>query len=81
MNGTFEISVADKGRGIPKEYLNKIFESFYRIPNPKGNEVHGFGVGLSYVKQVVKSHGGKVLVESEVGKGSTFTIVMPDIGK
>ncbi len=81
VNGTFEISVADKGRGIPKEYLNKIFESFYRIPNPKGNEVHGFGVGLSYVKQVVKSHGGKVLVESEVGKGSTFTIVMPDIGK
>lgn len=81
VNGTFEVSVADKGRGIPKEYLNEIFESFYRIPNPKGNEVHGFGVGLSYVKQVVKSHGGKVLVESEVGKGSTFTIVMPDIGK
>lgn len=81
VNGTFEVSVADKGRGIPKEYLNKIFESFYRIPNPKGNEIHGFGVGLSYVKQVIKSHGGKVLVESEVGKGSRFTIVMPDIKK
>jgi two-component system, OmpR family, phosphate regulon sensor histidine kinase PhoR len=69
------ISVSDNGLGIKKENFDLIFEKFARVDS--GNKAHGYGIGLSYVKQIVEKHGGKVVVESELGKGSTFIISLP----
>jgi signal transduction histidine kinase len=71
------LKIADKGIGIPKEYSNKIFEKFFRVPAGDVHNVKGYGLGLSYVHSVIKSHKGKIEVDSEQGKGSTFTIFLP----
>jgi signal transduction histidine kinase len=71
------ISVADHGIGIARKELNKIFEKFYRVPAAGGEEKRGSGLGLTLVKQIVEAHGGTVIVESEVGKGSKFTLKIP----
>lgn len=68
------IAVSDNGPGIDPIYQQKIFEKFYRIPN-EGSSVKGFGLGLSYVMQIAKAHGGTVRVESE--NGSRLTLVLP----
>ena len=77
MNGErfIEISVKDNGVGIPADDISKIFEPFYRGRNTKNEK--GIGLGLSLVKQVVDLHGGKIEVRSELGKGSTFLIIIP----
>lgn len=69
------ISVADFGIGVEKKYHKKIFEQFYRIPNGQSNS--GFGIGLAMVKSTVNAHNGNIKVKSELGKGSTFTILLP----
>lgn len=69
------ISVRDEGRGISKEQKNRIFESFYRADTVRNTE--GFGLGLSQVMKIAKYYGGTVQVDSEVGKGSKFTFIIP----
>ncbi len=71
------ISVSDTGRGMPSDDLPRIFERFYRIDRARSREVGGTGLGLSIVKHVVERMEGSIKVESRLGKGSTFTILLP----
>lgn len=74
---SFQLIVSDSGPGIPQEYQKKIFEKFFRVPSGDVHNIKGYGLGLSYVAGVVKSHGGNISVQSEVGKGSAFIINLP----
>ncbi len=71
------LSVADKGMGMSRDQLSKIFDQFYRIPTGNRHDVKGFGLGLSYVNDIVKRLGGKVQVRSEKDKGTTFDVILP----
>lgn len=73
------LSIADNGIGISKEDRRHIFENFYRVSTGDRHDVKGFGIGLNYVMQVVKAHKGKIGIESELGKGSTFIIRLPRV--
>jgi signal transduction histidine kinase len=68
------IRVEDNGEGIPPEHLPHLFERFYRVDKARDRERGGSGLGLSIVKAIVEAHGGSVWVESEVGRGSTFSV-------
>lgn len=76
-NGFVDLSVIDKGVGIPESEQQKIFDKFYRGSDPLVRRIRGSGIGLSITKHVAEMHGGVVLVESEPGKGSTFTLKIP----
>jgi len=71
------LSVTDKGQGINQMHFEKIFERFYRIDKSRSRKEGGTGLGLSIVKHIMNLHKGKATVESEVGKGSVFTLVIP----
>lgn len=71
------ISVSDTGIGIPAEECERVFEEFYRVDALQERGCEGSGLGLALVKRLVELHGGSVRVESEVGKGSTFTFAIP----
>jgi two-component system sensor histidine kinase SenX3 len=72
-----EISVEDKGIGIPMASLDRIFERFYRVDRARSRGTGGTGLGLSIVRHVATNHGGEVNVRSREGEGSTFCLVVP----
>jgi len=71
------IAVADQGYGIAPEHHARIFEKFYRVPRVEDADTPGTGLGLALVREIAELHGGRVMVESETGAGSTFTLRLP----
>jgi len=76
---TIVLKVSDNGIGMSKNVQRKVFNKFYREQTGNIHNVKGHGLGLSYVKSIVERHQGEVYVESEKGKGSTFTVKLPII--
>ncbi|WP_020066443.1 response regulator [Paraburkholderia caledonica] len=74
---TAELVVRDTGTGIPEAELPRIFERFHRIEGARGRSFEGSGIGLALVEELVRLHGGTVRVESEIGKGTVFTVAIP----
>jgi signal transduction histidine kinase len=77
-SGRVRFEVADQGCGIPADEMAKIFDKFYRRDNKETRDESGFGLGLAFTREVAARHGGDVVVESEVGKGSVFTLSIPN---
>ena len=71
------VRIKDTGIGIPKEEQEKIFERFYRTDKSRSRETGGVGLGLSIAEWIVRAHHGRIEVESELNKGSTFTVYLP----
>jgi signal transduction histidine kinase len=76
VDGTVRFEVKDTGEGIPSEFRERIFEKFFQVP---GATTGGSGLGLTIAREIVLAHGGKIGVESEVGKGSTFWFTLPQV--
>lgn len=72
-----QIDVADTGIGIPEEAIPHLFEEFYRAPNARRLNTTGTGLGLAIVKELVERYGGRIRVQSELGVGTTFTVLLP----
>lgn len=76
-DGEVAITVWDTGIGIPSMDLDRVFERFYRVDKARSRELGGTGLGLSIVKHLTEAYGGRVSVESQLGRGSRFTVVLP----
>jgi heavy metal sensor kinase len=72
-----KVSVADEGPGIPEEYLSKIFDKFFQVPSEEEGFKKGSGLGLNIAQSVAKAHQGKIEVQSQLGKGTVFTVFLP----
>ena len=69
--------VSDKGIGIEKEYQDKVFDKFFRVPSNNLHNVKGFGLGLAYIKTIIELHRGEIKLDSEKQIGTSFTITIP----
>ncbi|HEY3078748.1 MAG TPA: ATP-binding protein, partial [Chloroflexota bacterium] len=74
---TLLVSVRDEGIGIPEEARAKVFDKFYRVDTPTGQSIRGLGLGLAICRQIVEAQGGRIWVDSRVGRGSTFSFTVP----
>src|SRR5262252_3348051 len=77
VNGHFNVTVTDTGPGIPPEHQNRIFDQFHQVDSSNTKAKGGTGLGLAIAKQIVEMHGGRIWVESGLGKGSTFQMEIP----
>lgn len=80
-SGEVELEVADTGIGIPAGEQDRVFERFYRVDKGRSRAAGGTGLGLSLVRHATERHGGRVSLQSEVGEGSTFTVILPVAGQ
>ena len=71
------VSVTDTGLGIPAADLPYVFDKFYRVKSKATRDIEGTGLGLAITRSVIEAHGGRIWVESEEGKGSTFSFTLP----
>ena len=76
-NGSFKVSVRDSGPGISKSDQAKLFQEFQQADNSITRKKGGTGLGLAISKRIIELHGGKIWVDSELGRGSTFTFTLP----
>jgi two-component system phosphate regulon sensor histidine kinase PhoR len=74
---TIVLTVEDNGIGMSKETISRIFDKFFRAHTGNVHNVKGFGLGLNYTRKMVEAHDGSISVQSEIGKGSKFTITIP----
>jgi two-component system sensor histidine kinase GlrK len=72
-----EVRVSDTGAGIPAEEVERIFDKFYQSPYHRRERQRGTGLGLAIARHIVEAHGGRIWVESQLGKGSTFVVALP----
>ena len=80
-DGAAVLEVADRGPGIPPEHRERIFDRFYRVDESRSREQGGAGLGLALARWAAEAHGGRIELDSEAGKGSTFRIVLPPAGR
>ena len=78
IDGSLFLTIRDNGIGISSYDLRHVFEKYYRVPTGNVHDVKGYGMGLSYVKHIVEAHHGHILIESEIGKGTTIEIELPE---
>ncbi len=76
-DGDAQVQVSDSGIGIPEESLSHLFEEFYRAPNAQAMQKEGTGLGLAIIKDLVTRYGGRIMVESKLDQGTTFTLILP----
>jgi len=76
---SINISVQDEGLGIPEGEIDKLFAKFYRVDNSDRRKIGGTGLGLAIVQEIVNAHGGKIIVQSQLGEGSNFTLSFPKV--
>jgi signal transduction histidine kinase len=76
-DGVATIAVADTGSGIAPEHLPRLFERFYRVDQARSRAMGGFGLGLAISQWIAQAHGGRITVQSRLGRGSVFTVTLP----
>jgi two-component system phosphate regulon sensor histidine kinase PhoR len=72
------IDISDNGIGIPREYQDQIFDKYFRVPTGNVHDSNGFGLGLYYVNEIITGMGGKIKVSGSAGKGTRFTLEIPE---